>query len=146
MGQDVFVVLAAVAGADGKIDADESAALERAARDQGIDEAGIRKITEAARGGIAGLDLSHVEPSERLFVYAMAYWMSRVDGDMTADEDAILGALGKKLALLDETRMNAEAAVDEVAALPKGDRPDRFDLARLRALLLQSSSWVEGGS
>jgi hypothetical protein len=33
--------------------------------------------------------------------------------------------------------MNAEAAVDEVAALPAGSRPDKFDLDRLRTLLAE---------
>jgi len=135
MRQDVFVALAAVASADGKIDDDERAALERAARAHGVDDAGIAAIAVAARDGVDGLDASAVAANERLFVYAMAYWMSRLDGDLTEDEDAVLGRLGKKLELADEPRMNAEAAVDEVAALPAGSRPDRFDLDRLRALL-----------
>ena len=134
MKQDVFVALAAVAGADGKIDDDERVALERAARAQGVD---VAAITSAASGGIDALDLSGVAASERLFVYAMAYWMSRIDGDLTEDEDAVLTRLGQKLALADEPRMNAEAAVDEVAALPAGSRPEKFDLDRLHALLAE---------
>src|SRR5689334_6456504 len=135
MKLDVFVALAAVAGADGKIDDDERVALERAARANGVDEAGLAAIGTAARGGVDAIDLSSVESSERLFVYAMAYWMSRIDGDLTEDEDAVLARLGQKLSLADEPRMNAEAAVDEVAALPAGSRPERFDLDKLRALL-----------
>jgi uncharacterized membrane protein YebE (DUF533 family) len=132
MRHDVFVALAAVASADGKIDEDEKVALERAARSHGVDDAAI---AEAARGGVDALDLSAVATNERLFVYAMAYWMSRIDGDLTEAEDAVLARLGQKLALADEPRMNAEAAVDEVAALPAGARPDKFDLERLHALL-----------
>jgi len=134
MKHDVFLALAAVAGADGKIDEDERVALERAARARGVDASAI---SAAASGGIDALDLSGVAASERMFVYAMAYWMSRVDGDLTDDEDAVLARLGQKLALADEPRMNAEAAVDEVAALPAGSRPDRFDLDRLHALLAE---------
>jgi uncharacterized membrane protein YebE (DUF533 family) len=134
MSHDVFVALAAVAGADGKIDDAERVALERAAREQGVD---VTAITEAASGGVDALDLSAVTVGERLFVYAMAYWMSRIDGDLTEAEDAVLSRLGQKLALADEPRMNAEAAVDEVAALPAGSRPERFDLDRLRALLAE---------
>src|SRR5580765_6964567 len=118
MNHDVFVALAAVAGADGHIDDDERVALERAAREHGVDEAGLAAIASAARGGVDAIDLSGVAAGERLFVYAMAYWMSRIDGDLTEDEDAVLARLGQKLALADEPRMNAEAAVDEVAALP----------------------------
>jgi uncharacterized membrane protein YebE (DUF533 family) len=134
MSQDVFVALAAVAGADGKIDDDERVALEHAASSRGVDASAI---ADAARGGIDALDPSSIAASERLFVYAMAYWMSRIDGDLTEDEDAVLTRLGKKLELADEPRMNAEAAVDEVAALPAGSRPDRFDLDRLRTLLAE---------
>jgi uncharacterized membrane protein YebE (DUF533 family) len=132
MKNDVFFALAAVASADGKIDDDERVALERAAESHGID---ADAIAAAAHGGVDALDLSGVEASERLFVYAMAYWMSRIDGDLTEDEDAVLARLGQKLSLADEPRMNAEAAVDEVAALPAGSRPDKFDLDRLHALL-----------
>jgi len=134
MKHDVFFALAAVAGADGTIDEAERVALERAAESHGVEAAAI---AAAAHGGVDGLDLSAIEASERLFVYAMAYWMSRIDGDLTEDEDAVLARLGQKLALADEPRMNAEAAVDEVAALPAGSRPDRFDLDRLHALLAE---------
>ena len=140
MKHDVFVALAAIAGADGKIDEDERVALERAARRHGVDDAGLAQIDAAARAGIDAVDLSAVAESERLFVYAMAYWMSRIDGDLTEDEDAVLARLGQKLALADEPRMNAEAAVDEVAALPAGARPERFDLERLHALLSERLS------
>ena len=134
MKNDVFFALAAVASADGKIDEDERVALERAARAHGVD---VAAIATAAKGGVDALDLSGVPASERLFVYAMAYWMSRIDGDLTEDEDAVLARLGQKLSLAGEPRMNAEAAVDEVAALPAGSRPDRFDLDRLRTLILE---------
>jgi uncharacterized membrane protein YebE (DUF533 family) len=137
MKHDVFVALAAVAGADGKVDPDEVAALERAARENGVDDAGLAAIHASARSGVDAVDLSGVAEGERLFVYAMAYWMSRIDGDLSEDEDAVLARLGQKLGLADEPRMNAEAAVDEVAALPAGARPDRFDLDRLRVLLTE---------
>lgn len=140
MKQEVFVALAAVAGADGKVEQDELVALERAARAHGVDDAGLAAIRAGARGGVDALDLSGVAENERLFVYAMAYWISRIDGELGEDEDAVLTRLGKKLALADEPRMNAEAAVDEVAALPAGARPDRFDLDRLRALLAERSA------
>lgn len=134
MRQEIFVALAAVAGADGHIDDDERVALERAAAAHGVDAAAI---ASAARGGLDALDASSVAANERLFVYAMAYWMSRIDGELTEAEDAVLARLGQKLSLADEPRMNAEAAVDEVAAFPAGSRPDKFDLDRLRALLAE---------
>ena len=136
MGPEVFVVLATVAAADGKLDQNESAMLERAAREAGVDDAGVRAMKDAAGRGVDHLDLTRVAAEERLFVYAMAYWMSRIDGEMTDDEDAALTVIGQKLALVDDKRMAAEIAVDEVAALPVGDRPARFDVSQLRALLL----------
>ncbi len=138
MSADVFLVLAAVAGADAEIVADESAALERAAREDGLSDAEIRAMREASRGGVDGLDVSRIASGDRPFVYAMAYWMSRLDGEMSEAEDAVLGALGRKLALADDARMALEGAVDEIAALPHGDRPERFDIARLRSMLSAS--------
>ena len=135
MSAEIFIVLAAVAGADGKEAAGETEALERAARDEGLDDAAVAKIRAAGAAGLDSLDASRIDLSERLFVYAYAYWMSRIDGDMSEEEDAVLTRLGQKLSLEDTARMSAEAAVDEVAALPEGDRPARFDFARLRALL-----------
>jgi len=135
MSTAIFIALAAVAGADGKIDADEAAALERAARDDGLGEAEVAKIRAAGAAGLDALDASSIAPSERVLAYALAYWMSRVDGEMSEDEDAVLTKLGAKLSLDDAARMNAEAMVDEVAALPEGARPARFDVAKLRTLL-----------
>lgn len=135
MSAEIFIVLAAVAGADGKVDADEAATLERAARDAGLDDAAIASMHSASNAGLDALDATHIPAADRTFVYALAYWMSRVDGEMSEEEDAVLARLGAKLALADETRMNAEAAVDEVAALPDGDRPARFDIVRLRQVL-----------
>lgn len=135
MSAAIFTVLAAVAGADGKVDADEAAALERAARDAGLDDAQLKAMRAASSGGLDALDASRVPASDRLFVYALAYWMSRVDGEMSEEEDSVLTRLGAKLSLEDTARMNAEAAVDHVAALPEGDRPAQFDFARLRTLI-----------
>jgi tellurite resistance protein len=138
MNAEIFTVLAAVASADGKVDAAESAALERAARDAGLGDDALSKMRAATTRGLDALDASiasNLAPSERTFVYALAYWMSRVDGEMSEEEDAVLARLGALLALGDAVRMNAEAAVDEVAALPEGTRPARFDFARLRSTL-----------
>jgi uncharacterized membrane protein YebE (DUF533 family) len=136
LGRDVFLALAAIARADGKIERDELDALVRAAREQGLGDDDVHAIEAAATGGATvQIHGERFAPAERLFIYAMAYWISRIDGEMSEDEDKVLGKLGADLALADDVRMGAEGAVDEVAALPQGDRPARFDITRLRALL-----------
>jgi uncharacterized tellurite resistance protein B-like protein len=136
VGRDVFVMLATIVGADGKVERSEIEGLLHGAREQGLGDDDLRAIEEAAtRGRAAAIEGARLSPADRLFVYAMAYWISRIDGEMSEDEDKALGKLGAELTLADDVRMAAEAAVDQVAALPEGDRPARFDIARLRTVL-----------
>ncbi len=134
--RDVFLLLAEVAVADGTTHADEVDALLRAARDAGLGEADLGEIAEAARTHRpVSVDLEHLTSEERRFVYGVAYWVSRIDGELSEAEDAVLGKLGKRLAIDDEPRMGIEGAVDAVAAMVPGERPERFDLGELRRLL-----------
>jgi uncharacterized tellurite resistance protein B-like protein len=133
LSRDVFVLLAEIAVADGTTHAHEVDALLHAARDEGLGEEDLRAIEAAAHhheGAEAKCD--HLTPEDRLFVYAIAYWVSRIDGEMSEAEDAVLTRLGVRLALADEARMAAEGLVDEVAAMTVGKRPERFDLRRLK--------------
>ena len=136
LSRDVFLLLAEIAVADGTTHAAEVEALVRAAKAEGLDEADLAAIEAAAnthRAVDVKLDTLAVE--DRLFVYAIAYWVSRIDDEMTDAEDAVLTKLGGRLALGDEARMGAEGLVDEVAAMAPGERPDKFDLAALRRAL-----------
>lgn len=136
LSRDVFILLAEIAVADGTTHQDEVDALLHAARDEGLGDDDLKAIEAAAHHHEgAGAKCDHLSPDDRLFAYAIAYWVSRIDGEMTEEEDAVLTRLGVRLAIADDVRMAAEGLVDEVAAMTVGTRPERFDLRKLRAAI-----------
>ena len=136
-GKDVFVALAAIAWADGMLDEDEADAIVRAAVDLGLELEEIAAIEEATRERVelGSVDKSALSKADRLFIYAVACWIARLDGKVTGDESNALAALAEELELPERPRANAEKRAAEVAALPEGDRPARYDLTKLRSLL-----------
>ena len=135
--KDVFVALAAVAWADGRLDPDEADAIVRAAVDGGLELEEIAAIEEATRKPVAlgAIDKSALSKDDRLFVYAIACWIARLDGKVTDAESGALAGLAERLEVPERPRAHAEKRAAEVAALPEGDRPARYDLAKLRSLL-----------
>jgi uncharacterized membrane protein YebE (DUF533 family) len=139
LGRDVFIALAAIGWADGTLDSEEADAIVRAAVDEGLDLGEIASIESATRERV---DLGVVErgglsKEDRLFVYAVACWIARLDGKVSDGESAALATLGERLGIPERPRANAEAIAREVAELPEGDRPARYDLARVRARIAQ---------
>jgi uncharacterized membrane protein YebE (DUF533 family) len=135
--KDVFVALAAIAWADGTLDPDEADAIVRAAVDAGLELDQIGEIEEATEKPIAlgAVDTSGLSKEDRLFVYAIASWIARLDGKVTDGESGALSGLAEALELPERRRAQAEKRAGEVAALPDGDRPARYDLAKLRTIL-----------
>lgn len=135
---DVFIALAAIAWADGKLDPEEGDAILRAAADADLPLVEIARIEAATAARVdldRTLDRSQMTKQDRLFVYAVAAWIARLDGDVTLEESDALGSLGTKLGVPDRLRARAEALALEVARLPDGDRPLRYDLTKLRRLI-----------
>jgi uncharacterized membrane protein YebE (DUF533 family) len=122
IGKDVFLALVAIANADAKVDKGEVVALMDAAKIAGLGSEEIAVVRAAANAKltIEKLEVAHLGREDRLFVYAMAYGITRADGEMSESEDALLTALGKRLELSDRSRMDLEALVDEVAAREPG--------------------------
>ncbi|HEY1697367.1 MAG TPA: DUF533 domain-containing protein [Polyangiaceae bacterium] len=137
LGKDVFVALAAVAWADGKLDPDEADAIVRAAVDEGLslEEIGAIEAATQAKVDLGVVDRSGLSKEDRLFVYGVACWIARLDGHVTQTETKALAQLGERLGIPERPRAHAEAAAQEVAAMPDGDRPHRYDLAALRRIL-----------
>jgi uncharacterized membrane protein YebE (DUF533 family) len=135
--KDVFIALAAVAWADGQLDPDEADAIVRAAVDDGLSIEEITAIEAATKAPIdlGVIDRSGLSKEDRLFVYAVACWIARMDGKVTEAETDALSTLGERLGIPERPRVHAEALVREVADLPAGDRPAMYDLAMLRRLL-----------
>jgi uncharacterized membrane protein YebE (DUF533 family) len=137
LGRDVFLALAAVGWADGKLDADEADAIVRTAAEEGLPIEQIAEIEAATKKRIdlESIDRSALTKEDRLFVYAVASWMTRLDGKMTADEQGALVLLGASLGISDAACSQADSIAQDVAFMPQGDRPDRYDLAKLRKIL-----------
>ena len=137
LGRDVFLALAAIGWADGKLDHEEADAIVRTAVEEGLDLDEIAEIEKATKEPV-DLDLidrSSLSKADRLFVYAVASWMIRLDGAVDDRELAVLHRLGDLLKIPDRPREHADAIAREIAALPEGDRPDRYDLPMLRDTL-----------
>jgi uncharacterized membrane protein YebE (DUF533 family) len=140
LGRDVFLALAAIGWADGNLDPDEADAIVRTAIDEGLPLDAIEEIEAATSKPIdmvATLDRSAMSKEDRLFVYAVASWVARLDGKTTDGERAALDRLGELLKLPEKPRAHADAIALEIASLPDGDRPLRYDLARLRSVIAE---------
>jgi uncharacterized membrane protein YebE (DUF533 family) len=133
----VFIALAAVAWADGQLDPDEADAIVRAAVEEGLSIEEITAIEDVTKTPIdlGVVDRSGLSKEDRLFVYAIACWIARMDGRVTDAEADALAKLGERLGIPERPRVHAEALAREIADLPSGDRPAMYDLARLRQLL-----------
>ena len=134
LNRDIFLALAAIAWADGRLDPDEADAIVRAAVEAGLDLEAIEEIESATRERIdlGTIDRSALSKEDRLFVYALACWIARLDGEVTDEEATVLATLGERLGVPERPRAYAEAIGREIAELPEGDRPSRYDIVRLR--------------
>ncbi len=137
LNRDVFLALAAIAWADGRLDPDEADAIVRAAVEAGLDLAEIEAIEAATRERVdlGTIDRSALSKEDRLFVYAVACWITRLDGQVSDEEAIALAALGERLGVPERPRAHAESIARQIAELPEGDRPARYDLVKLRATI-----------
>lgn len=140
--KDVFIALAAIAWADGQLDPDEADAIVRAAVDEGLDLDEIADVEEATKSPVSlgAINRDALTKVERVFVYAVACWIATLDGDMSASEQKALANLGDRLDVPERPRAIAERIARQVAELPAGNRPDRYDLAKVKALIAERLS------
>jgi uncharacterized membrane protein YebE (DUF533 family) len=135
----VFLALAAVAWADGKVDQDEADAIVRAAIDSGLDLDEVAEIEAAAKSPIelAALDLPNLGKEDRIFVYGVGCWIAEIDGEMNDAEAKVIAELGEALGVPEKMRARAETLMREIAKLPEDRRPARYDLDKLRAMIAE---------
>jgi hypothetical protein len=134
LAKNVFLALTAVGTADGATSANELEALVHAAEGCGASEAELDEIksaAESARGNFDAVKKLSLTPEERLFAYAIATWLVRVDGMVMPEEKMALMKLGDALKLADGDRTRASAASFKVWQLDPEKRPARFDIAAL---------------
>src|SRR5690242_19239429 len=99
LGRDVFLSLAAVAWADGKVHPDEADAIVRLAVEEGLELEEIGEIEAATKNPVdlGVIDKAELSKADRLFVYAVASWMTRLDGSIDDRELSMLRRLGDAL-------------------------------------------------
>jgi uncharacterized membrane protein YebE (DUF533 family) len=133
LGRDVYLALAAVGWADGKLDQAEADAIVRTALEEGLDIAEIAEIEAATQEPIdlGVIDRKNLSKEDRLFVYGVACWLTRLDGVVTEAESSALARLGEALKIPDKPRQIVDGIAQDIAN--RGDdRPDRYDLRGLR--------------
>lgn len=137
LGRDVYIALAAIGWADGKLDEEEADAIVRTALEEGLGLEEIQEIEEATKQPIemGAIDRSNMSKEDRLFVYAVASWMTRLDGRVSREETSALAKLGEALGVPESPRAHADALAQEIANLDEGDRPARYDLVTLRRMI-----------
>lgn len=147
LGRDVYVALAAIGWADGQLDGDEADAIVRTALEEGLELDEISEIELATKERVAlgEIDRRGLSKDDRLFVYAVACWLTSLDGLITEEEERALAELGRQLRIPDEPRKLAATCAREVAEMPEGDRPDRYDLLALRRIIGQRLEAAQRG-
>lgn len=142
LGRDVFLALAAIGWADGNLDPEEADAIVRTAADEGLEIEEIAEIEAATKSplDISTIDRAGMSKEDRLFVYAVAVWMTRLDGKVDEGEIAALAKLGEALKVPEKPLKHAHNIAVEIANLPEGDRPARYDLKRLRETIAERLS------
>lgn len=135
----MFIALAAIGWADGNLDPDEADAIVRTAMEEGLELEEIGEIEEATkkRVELSSVDISKMSKADRLFVYAVASWMTRLDGVVGVQEEMALDQLGAALKVPEAPRKHADEIAKEIAELPEGDRPHRYDLPALRKTIAE---------
>jgi len=136
----VFLALATIAWANGDLAASERAGILSAARNAGYNDdelAYLSKLIET-RVELSSLSLRKLSALDRVFVYATAEWVARLDGDVLPSEATALQQLGDFLKVAEPVRASARQVVLDIAKLPSGSRPDKYDLVQLREVLDQS--------
>jgi uncharacterized membrane protein YebE (DUF533 family) len=137
LGPDVFIALAAVGWADGELDPDEADAIVRTALEDGLDIDEITAIEKATKSpvSVGEIDLSKMSKADRLFVYAVGTWISRIDGRIAPEELTALEELGAALRIPARPREIADNIAEQIGLLGESDEPVFYNLPQLRETL-----------
>lgn len=133
----MYVALAAVGWADGKLEADEADAIVRCALEEGLEIEEIAEIEAATKNPIdlGVIDRKNLSKEDRLYVYGVAAWIARMDGVVSDSEKAALKKLGEELKVPDRPREIVDHIVETVAAESGDSRPLQYDLGALRTII-----------
>lgn len=132
-----FLALAAIGWADGSLQRVEREGLLRAARECGIAGEELVQLERASKEHqtLDGVDLGGLSRWEQVLTYALASWFAALDGVISTSEHETMTRVGDQLHLDPLLRVRASAAANDIACLPGGGRPDRYDFVKLVARL-----------
>jgi hypothetical protein len=134
---ETFVVLAAVAWADDRLEPREAEAIMRAAEEQGYAPTQLVAIEQAlkTRRALTEVDFSGLTPEQRLYLYAIATWVATLRWGINDRERALLGTLRERLHLSVHQAGDMDEALSDLLLQPHGLRPDRFDFSALSRVI-----------
>jgi hypothetical protein len=132
-----FLALAAIGWADGSLQRIEREGLVRAAGECGLAGDELAEIEKAAveKRSLDGVDLSGLTKVQQVMTYALASWFAALDGVISTSEHQTMVRVGDLLNLTEALRVRAAAAANDIACLPGGGKPDRYDFVKLTARL-----------
>src|SRR5580692_7900655 len=132
-----FLALAAIGWADGSLQRVERQGLVHAAKECGLTGDELAQIESAMteRQLLAGVDLSGLTRWQQVVTYALASWFAALDGVVSTSEHETMVCIGDQLGLEQPLRVRAAAAAHDIACLPGGGKPDRYDFVKLTARL-----------
>ena len=113
-----------------------------------LSEAELAEVTQATEAGtpLESLELANLTGRERALTYAFAMWLAKVDGVVNTSELQTLRDLGGRLDLPEQKLQAAASAALDIACLPGGNRPEKFEFAKLEARLQEKlPSLMSGG-
>ena len=141
LGSDVYFALAALAWADGFLDDEDAEAIARMAEYDGLDPDSLARIKSRIRRRVTldSIDVAQLAIEDRLFVYAVASWMARLDGAVSRQESQVLAEVAALLSLTPQECDRARVEALEVAT-SSGRRPKDYDFVTLRRRLGQPLS------
>jgi uncharacterized membrane protein YebE (DUF533 family) len=131
--KEAFLALAALGWADGSMRKNERSGLARAAKACGLEGDDLAAVEAALEKETKLTDFvpGDMTDWQRLLTYALAVWLTRLDGIQSSDEHSSLADLAKRLDLSKPICERASAAALDVAVLPEGGRPETFDFVKL---------------
>jgi hypothetical protein len=132
-----FLALVAIGWVDGQLQRVEVTGLMRAAKEAGLPPDAIADIDAATKKqlDLSTLDFAGLTDWEKVLTYALGAWIAQVDGVVSTSEFDMLGELGTKLDLAEPLRKRATAVANDIACLPEGGKPDKYDFQKLMVRL-----------
>ena len=147
LSKQPFLALAAIGWIDGSLQKVEAVGLLRAAKEAGLQGDELAAVEKATKEKVTldGADVAGMSEWEQVLTYALAAWFAQLDGVVSTSEHTTLVALGEKLGLKEALRKRAAAVANDIACLPEGGRPERYDFDKLAARLKERMPQLDAG-